>query len=282
MCRLKLVVLLSLMGPLAGCSTYSLHELRHTPPKGTPFQAALALKYLRFAEEEETRYDWVDSGYFADKGLLAAYGNDVPPEDLAHWDIEGEKREALSAARERLMAALTEEARVSRPQMAAEAQFHFDCWVENQEEEWQEEEIARCRDGFMEAMQALEAVPAAEASGEEVAAPRDAYIVFFGMNRAELDEQGERIVDGVVEEIKKIEEGYEVVLHGHTDTVGNTRYNFELSKSRADAMLAALVERGIPKTRIHAFGFGETDPAVPTKDDTPMPQNRRVEVFIGD
>ncbi len=96
---LKLLALLVIIHAVTGCTTYSLQELRSTTPKGTPFQAALAVKYLRFAEEEAANYDWVDSAYFADKGLVAAYGDNVAPEQLSAWDIPEDKRAELEAAR---------------------------------------------------------------------------------------------------------------------------------------------------------------------------------------
>src|SRR5580658_2925105 len=70
----------------SGCEMYSLEKLRHTTPSGSPFQTELSKLYMDFAAQEEKEYDWYNSWHFADKGLQAAYGKDVMPEDLKNWD----------------------------------------------------------------------------------------------------------------------------------------------------------------------------------------------------
>jgi OmpA-OmpF porin, OOP family len=282
----KILLLLALTWPLAACSTYSLQELKTATPKGTPFQAALAIKYLKYAEEEAANYDWVDSSYFADKGLAAAYGTSPVPEEFSRWNIEDDKREALEKARERLMTALQTGAAEQQPEAAADAQYRFDCWMENQDEGWRQDEIDWCKEGFAEAIHKLSGggtKPTVEEAAMKPLIPaKEAYIVFFGSGRAGLDEKGQRMVDGVVEDLKKNEnQQYVITLNGHTDTAGGGRYNSLLSRKRAQAVLNALVERGVPKMLIRAFGFGETDPKVATKDGVPEPKNRRVEIFVG-
>jgi outer membrane protein OmpA-like peptidoglycan-associated protein len=142
----------ALVAALGACSTHSLEELRRTDPKGNAFQVTLANLYLDFATEEEKNYDWKDSWHFADKGLLAAYGHNVAPESLEAWDIPAEALPDLQEARTRMVSALTPEAIQAQPELAAQIVFNFDCWVEQQEENWQPEDIAECRDGFAEAL----------------------------------------------------------------------------------------------------------------------------------
>ena len=76
------------------------------------------------------------------------------------------------------------------------------------------------------------------------------------------------------------QEGYEIVLNGHTDTTGLERFNLTLSKKRAETVARALEKGGIDKEAIKIFAFGESDPRVPTADGVNEPQNRRVEIFI--
>lgn len=140
---------------LAGCTTWDLQELRQADPKGNEFQRELAANYLMFAEQEAAAYDWADSQHFAQKGLVAAYGHDVAPENPDHWDIDEKFLKELRAARSALGAALTQKAKAANPAMAARALFSFDCWVEQQEEAWQAEDIKSCRDSFFESLDAL-------------------------------------------------------------------------------------------------------------------------------
>lgn len=168
--RMKPVALSVALGLLcAGCSVYNLEKLRNATPVGTPFQTLLSEEYMDFAAEKEQRYDWGNSAYFAGKGLQAAYGKDTPPENLADWDIPKDKLPELEKARAALVAALTPEATQQSPDIAAMAQVYFDCWVEYQEANWQEDDIRYCRDNFTDSLAALTAPET-----EKPAAPKHA------------------------------------------------------------------------------------------------------------
>lgn len=74
------------------------------------------------------------------------------------------------------------------------------------------------------------------------------------------------------------------IIEGHTDTIGNDRYNEELSLKRAGAVRDWLLEKlKIAATNIQAVGYGKSRPipGVPTSG-TPEEQalNRRVEIVI--
>jgi outer membrane protein OmpA-like peptidoglycan-associated protein len=138
-----------------GCSTYSLKELRHAKPSEVPYQQALATLYMNYAMQEEKNYDWFTSMHFADKGLMAIYGKDVQPENLEDWQLPAEVIPTMEKAREQLVRMLTQETKRDFPQQLAEAVYNFDCWVEQQYENWQWEDIARCRDGLARAFEQM-------------------------------------------------------------------------------------------------------------------------------
>lgn len=261
---------------LAGCQSGSLQDLRSTPPRGSEFQQALAMEYLYLSSQEEANYDWRDAWYFADKGLTAAYGNDVGPENVSDWNIPPEHREELEAARDRLLSALPPRVVSAEPKLAARAYRMFDCWVERQEDNWEKDKIAECKAGFEETVAHLEAgaVPVA-ASGVDTTS----YIVFFDWNRASLNKAGQKQVREVADSLAG-ETGYDVILNGHTDTTGLERFNLSLSKRRAETVARELAHAGIDPDVIKIFAFGESDPRVPTADEVNEPQNRRVEIFI--
>jgi outer membrane protein OmpA-like peptidoglycan-associated protein len=72
----------------------------------------------------------------------------------------------------------------------------------------------------------------------------------------------------------------ELLIAGHTDSVGTDDYNFGLSERRAQAAADYLMTRNIPPARINITGLGETEP-VATNDTAEGRQlNRRVEVAI--
>ena len=261
---------------LASCTTATLEELRHTAPKGTPLQIALAREYLAFAEDEAANYDWVDSHHFADKGLRAAYGQEVLPENLTEWELSPKAQKELQGARDALQEKLADEGlRSHKADTLARAQYFFDCWVEEQEENWQPEALARCRDGFYSTMEVLQ--PSAL---DEIEVTRStAYMLFFDHSRAVLTPEGLEVVYQILQDWRKARKA-PVLLHGHTDTSGGQEGNMKLSEARAKAVMKALVEGGVPKKSISYFAFGETDLRIPTADGIREPGNRRVEIFL--
>lgn len=72
----------------------------------------------------------------------------------------------------------------------------------------------------------------------------------------------------------------DVMVIGHTDTVGGLAYNDRLSLARAERMREMLIPLGIPAERIQAAGRGKRELLVPTEDSVPEPRNRRVEISV--
>lgn len=268
---------------VTACTTASLEELRRTTPSGDPFHAALSQEYLAFAESEATQYDWGSSKHFADKGLAAAYGRDVAPEDPAEWGIEEQYMSALLGARDQLLSVMTPDTVNAQPATAARAMFFYDCWVEQQEEAWQVDDITSCREGFYRAVRTLAGAPEPEPEPEDLTPLifSSSYILFFNFDEYVLTPEAEGILDTVADDLKTSgEEVYEVILNGHADRSGNVEYNLRLSQKRAEAAKAGLITRGIPEDYIRYYAFGETDNRIPTPDAKTERANRRVEIFF--
>jgi outer membrane protein OmpA-like peptidoglycan-associated protein len=73
---------------------------------------------------------------------------------------------------------------------------------------------------------------------------------------------------------------FRLAVEGHTDADGSEAYNLELSRQRAEAVVARLVEFGVDPQNITGGGYGESRPIA--SNDTPqgMAANRRIEFKI--
>ena len=69
-------------------------------------------------------------------------------------------------------------------------------------------------------------------------------------------------------------------MQGHTDTRGVAAQNKTLSQARADAVMKALVKRGIAKGRLTAKGYGQDVPIADNNTDEGRQKNRRVQFTI--
>jgi OOP family OmpA-OmpF porin len=280
MFRLSVVVMAAAL--LGACTTWDLERLQETEPTGTPFTMALAKEYQTFAEFEAYEMkDWLDQEYFAKKGLRAAAGEVVAPEELAGWNLPEEKIDELAEARGRLIGALNKGGRRNHPEDAAHAQAKFDCWVEQQEENHQPEDIEECQREFEAALAKL-----VELVEEPAAAPAPApqpepvtFMVFFDFDSAALNDGAMAVVGLAEERLPDYEDGF-VSIVGHTDTAGPASYNSELSMRRAQAVRDALTTMGVAPGQMSIDARGESDPMIETGDGVRSPQNRRVAITI--
>ncbi len=278
------LLLVSLL--LSGCYTgFNLQELKQADPQGSAYHKELAALYLMYSEAEADNADWRDSQYFAGKGLRAIYGHEVQPEVVERWDIHGGALVELKQARDELLPLLSDAVKEAQPVAAAQAVFYFDCWVENQEEYWKQQPIAACKEGLYHAMKEL--MPANVAEADVVVGKPEvpeiestAYMLFFAHNAIDLNAEALATLESVAKELQGMQEEYTVVINGHADRSGNEKLNLEIALNRAEAARGKLVELGVPDARIQVFSFGESAPAVATRDDVEEAKNRRVEIYI--
>ncbi len=65
-------------------------------------------------------------------------------------------------------------------------------------------------------------------------------------------------------------------IGGHTDSAGNDAANLELSARRAQAVMQALVQRGVRADKIRATGYGEAHPVDTNNTPAGRARNRRI------
>ncbi len=270
---------------MSGCTNLS--QLAKQVPPGDDFNALLSNEYLAYATAESERYDWYDSEYFAKKGLRAASGLNVQPENLADWDVPQEDYDNVMRERRRIVALVNGPARDKYASRVAHAQVLFDCWLEQVDEQWIGSEPSVCAGQFEREIASIESqilldspvIPAKNNKKSEPVAMEAQHSIFFGFDMVELSERGRAVIDDISEMVKRMS-GYSVNVDGYTDTAGPAEYNQMLSKKRAENVANALADKGVDKARITATGHGEANLLVPTEDGVIEKKNRRVEVRV--
>lgn len=282
---------------LSACLGSKTEEIKHADLEGSEFLKILAREYRNLSQKEEASYDWFDADHFADKGLAAARGVGVMPENPDNWDIDREYMQQLRKARVELLGNISDKVKRDMPDAAARAYALYDCWVEEQEENWQDSDIAQCRDGFFRTLNYISVAENRGAvhsdivyDGQENSAHEmefvinkdlyaTNYVVFFPLGSGKINIQGEEALRQVALELEGISD-YSITLNGHTDRLGGEYGNLTLSRERAQAVKDYLVKLGINPQNVKLFGFGESDPARVTSDNVSDPANRRVEIFV--
>jgi len=109
--------------------------------------------------------------------------------------------------------------------------------------------------------------------------PPAQFTLFFVEGKDEFTDESKKIVDGVFAEIAR-RPIPDVIVIGHTDTVGNDAANDILSRQRADVVRAGFVARGLAPDKVVTIGVGKRELAVPTGEGVSEPRNRRVEILV--
>jgi outer membrane protein OmpA-like peptidoglycan-associated protein len=105
--------------------------------------------------------------------------------------------------------------------------------------------------------------------------------VKFRTDSAEILPESDEVLRGVAGEIKRHPAIKKVRVEGHTDNVGGTAYNQELSQRRAEAVSNWLAQRGgVERDRLVSVGMGESRPIETNATEEGRRNNRRVEFHI--
>ncbi|MGE0085066.1 MAG: OmpA family protein [Desulfococcaceae bacterium] len=122
------------------------------------------------------------------------------------------------------------------------------------------------RSSFSEALAAQPPVP-------------QTFILYFMKDSNELTPESNALIAQILQTIEK-RNSKDIVISGHSDTVGSKEYNYRLSLDRAKVLSDILVAKGAVPGYITVTSHGEGNPLVKTADDVEEPRNRRVEVVI--
>lgn len=279
-------------GPAARLDPASLHTAKK----------ALDRAELAFAESPNDPYV-SDAAYIADRKALFA---DAQARMLLAQREEAAGREQLAdiaAQASRDLRATRESLKTQREQ-GLRAQAELDAERKRLEEERLKsqqisQEIAAKDAELQKAAADLEAERAARAAAEEASRKaldelaRTAQVkedergvvitlsgqVLFASGKSTLLPAARDALDNVAAALKANPDR-DIIVEGHTDSMGSTSFNEDLSQRRAVAVREYLIEQGVPAEMIRARGRGEEEPIETNATAEGRANNRRVEIIL--
>ncbi len=128
----------------------------YSAPHQDSFLNQLAMNYRSYAIYNARTSGYADMGELFANKAVAAFSGEVPfPESMDNWPIENEQEAfELQAAYNELMDQLKNDASYLNPEIAAEAQAKFDCWL-SASASGQVATAQQCRDRFLKTMDVL-------------------------------------------------------------------------------------------------------------------------------
>ena len=109
-------------------------------------------------------------------------------------------------------------------------------------------------------------------------APRH-FTLQFKFESDVLTDESTAMIPAILAAVKAIPVP-EVAVVGHTDTMGEPKANIALGLKRATMVRNILLQAGLLASTVAVSSHGEADPIVKTRDRTPEPRNRRVEISV--
>lgn len=124
-------------------------------------------------------------------------------------------------------------------------------------------------------------------SHESVAACEDSLTsllsntqIRFATNSSSIDQSSAGLLKSIAEAAASCPASLRLRIEGHTDSTGSAEKNRILSASRAEAVRAALVQRGVSADRLVSRGYGADQPIADNGTSHGRAQNRRIEIKV--
>ena len=103
--------------------------------------------------------------------------------------------------------------------------------------------------------------------------------VNFETNKYNINNASQQTLNKLVGVFKEYPET-NILVVGHTDSVGSEEYNMTLSKNRANSVTNYLLNNGISSSRLTTNWFGETQPMYDNNTSKGKAKNRRVNIAV--
>jgi len=103
--------------------------------------------------------------------------------------------------------------------------------------------------------------------------------LLFDFDKSFLRDEGKTVLDNLASQLNSSKE-YDIVVGGHTDSVGTEAYNMKLSERRAQAVVKYLLMKGVNNAYVGSNNYGESKPIVDNKTRENRQMNRRAEFEV--
>lgn len=103
--------------------------------------------------------------------------------------------------------------------------------------------------------------------------------IFFDTDSYKLKKESKIELDKVIRFLTD-NPAVKIKISGHTDNVGTSEYNLQLSKERAKAVVDYLIENSVAPDRLKYDGYGYSKPVADNATEEGRAQNRRTELEV--
>ena len=293
--NIKIIIIFMSMFFLASCSSSYNHISKNELEYSNEFSKYLIGFYKEKANfEAKEMHDWDSAKLYAEKAIDASIGKNIIPQQINYWNLKDNDISDINASYINLMN-IYDDAIKFDPYNLAKAIVSLDCWGEQLEEGWQNWDIKKCKNDFINSMhniyESLDKSQKKEIKKEDNANNNKnativtedkekniLQIVYFDFDKSELSSVSKKKIEEFI--ITNKNEINKYIIIGHTDTMGKKKYNKELSIQRAITVQKILLELNIKNEAISIFGEGENNPKIITEDEVPHPANRRAEISL--
>ena len=103
--------------------------------------------------------------------------------------------------------------------------------------------------------------------------------VYFDFDRSTLRPEALRLLDDAVTRLQA-NPGRNIIIEGHTCSIGTAEYNLALGERRARSVMNYLTSRGVPANRLEVRSYGEERPKFDNAREETRRLNRRASLVV--